>query len=544
MKRKRAMRPPELRLQLESDEMILDSFAGGGGASSGLELAFGRSPDIAVNHDPEAIAMHEANHPRTKHFVEDVYDVDIKKVVGKRKVGCAWFSPDCSHHSKARGGKPFRDRNRARRIRGLAWVVIKWAKLVKPRVILLENVTEFADWGPLDAAGKVCPLRKGFTFRRWKAQLENLGYVIEMRELRACDFGAPTSRKRLFIIARCDGRPIVWPTPTHFKTTEIEVRNPITRQPYRTAAECIDWSLPTRSIFGRKKPLKEATMRRIAKGVWKYCIDAATPFIIPVTHQGDSRVHGLDEPFRTVTAAHRGELALISPSLIQVSYGERKGQAPRVLDLHQPLGTVVAGGVKHGLVTAFLAKHYSERQGGWNGGADLNSPIGTVTTQDHHALVTSHLLKLYGTSEAGASLMDPMPTVTAGGQHIGEVRAFLVKYFGTDQDPRLEHPMHTVTTRDRFGLIVVMISGEPWVIIDIQMRMLAPHELALAQGFRRDYKLDPKVPKGKYGKLKPLSRTAQIRMIGNSVSPPMAAALARAQFMVGPAEQLDLLGVG
>jgi DNA (cytosine-5)-methyltransferase 1 len=537
--RRSAQRPPELRLQLDDDEMVIDNFAGGGGASTGLEMAFGRSPDIAVNHDPEAIAMHTANHPDTKHFIEDVYDIDIAGVVAGRKVGCAWFSPDCSHHSKARGGKPFRDRNRARRIRGLAWIVIKWAKAVKPRVILLENVTEFAEWGPLDASGKVCPLRKGFTFRRWKAQLENLGYVVEMNELRACDYGAPTSRKRLFVIARCDGQAIVWPKPTHAKVASQQM------MPYRTAAECIDWSLPCRSIFGRKKPLAENTMRRIAKGIWKYVINSGTPFVIPVTHQGDARVHGLNEPMRTVTGAHRGELALVAPTLIQTSYGERQGQAPRVLDLHQPLGTVVAGGVKHSLVTAFLAKHYSERRaGGWNGGAELDMPFGTVTCQDHHALVTSHLLKLYGTAEAGAPVTDPMPTVTATGWHLAEVRAFLIKFFGTDQDPRLEQPLHTITTRDRFGLILVTIGGDEYVIVDIQMRMLAPHELAAAQGFRAGYKLDPKVPSGKNGKMKPLSRTAQVRMIGNSVSPPMAAALARAQFERAPAGQLDLRGVG
>ena len=479
-------------------ELIVDNFAGGGGASLGIEMATGRSPDIAVNHDPEAISMHTHNHPTTEHFCEDIWQIDPRKATRGRPVGLAWFSPDCKHFSKAKGGKPV-----SNKVRGLAWVVIRWAIAVKPKIIFLENVEEFADWGPLLDNGLPNPDKRGLTFRRWLGQLRNAGYAIEMRELRACDFGAPTSRKRLFIIARRDGKPIVWPEPTH---------GPGRLYPHRTAAECIDWSIPCPSIFNRKKPLAEATLRRIAKGVVKYVIQSADPFVIPVTHHGDSRVHGIHEPFRTITGAKRGEHALISPTLIQTSYGERKGQEPRVLDLHQPLGTVVAGGVKHSLVAAFLAKHNTDVVG-----QGMEQPLGTVTSRDHHSLVTSHLLKLYGTCQDGQPVTEPFPTVRAQGTHLAEVRSFLIKYYGTGIDSSLREPLDTVTTKDRFGLVTVQVNGEPYYIADIGMRMLVPRELFRAQGFPDSYEIDMG-----------LSKTAQVRMAGNSVCPPIAAALIRA----------------
>jgi len=284
--------------------------------------------------------MHQANHPDTKHFCEDVWKVDPKAACGGRKVALAWFSPDCKHFSKAKGGKPVE-----KNIRGLAWVVTRWAKAVKPRVIILENVEEFQDWGPLLDDGRPCPVRRGLTFRRWLGVLRNAGYEVEVRELRACDYGAPTTRKRLFVIARSDGLPVVWPEPTHGAG----------RAPWRTAAECIEWVLPCPSVFERKRPLAENTLRRIARGVRRYVIEAAEPFIVPVSHAGDARAHSIREPLRTVTGAHRGEHALVAPSLIQQSWGERKGQAPRCLDIGKPLGTVVGGGIKHALVSAFLA---------------------------------------------------------------------------------------------------------------------------------------------------------------------------------------------
>lgn len=530
------------------DELIVDNFAGGGGASLGIEMGLGRSPDIAINHDPEAIAMHKANHPETHHYCEDVWDVNPIKACAGRPVGLAWFSPDCCHFSKAKGGKPV-----SKKIRGLAWIVVKWAKAVRPRVIILENVEEFKDWGPLDDEGMPCRERKGQTFQRWKAQLKNLGYHVEWRELRACDYDTPTIRKRLFLVARCDGQPIIWPEPSNTSPKKIGTDLFTSHlKAWRTAAECIDWSIPCPSIFDRTKPLAENTLRRVAAGLRRYVIDAPEPFIVSLTHHGGDRIEPLDEPFRTVTGAKRGEKALVtpylvgaggptysgkprpvdqphatltteshtaivSPTLIQTGYGEREGQAPRAPGLDKPLGTVVAGGPKHALVSAFLAKHY-----GGVVGTILEQPIGTVTAADHHSLVTSNLVKLRGTCRDGQPVTEPMATISAQGLHLAEVRAFLVKYFGTPQDPRLDEPMHTVTAKHRFGL--VMVHGEEWIIADIGLRMLTPRELYRAQGFPEGYDIAP-VFNGK-----PLSKTAQVRMVGNSVCPPLAAAMARAQF--------------
>lgn len=529
-------------LRLHEDEIIVDLFAGGGGASEGTRLATGRDPDYAINHDREALAMHIANHPRTKHYCEDVFDVDPRKICAGRRIGYAWFSPDCTYFSKARGAKPFRDRNRARRRRGLAWVVVKWAKLVKPRVIFVENVEELEDWGPLGDDGRPDPERKGFTFRRWRAQLENAGYVVESRQLRACDYGAPTTRRRLFIIARSDGQPIVWPSPSH---------GPGTGRPYRTAAECIQWELPCPSIFERKKPLAEKTLRRVGRGIWRYVIGASSPFVVPVTHAGDDRIHGLDAPLPTITAAHRGELAYVAPTLVQTGYGERVGQDPRALDLHKPLGTIVAGGSKHALVAAFLAKHYGGHEAT---GQTVLKPIATITTQDHHSLVLSHMVKLMGTCPDGQPLAMPAPTIRAQGTHLGEVRAFLTKYYGTGSTGQaLQLPLGTVTTRDRFGLVTV--AGEDYEIADIGMRMLAPRELFRAQGFSDSYIIDPlleddpiaamkadrakrvtrkRSPKARLAKR--LTKGAQIRMCGNSVPPLVVEAIVRANF--GLAEQV------
>lgn len=497
------MRPPAVRIH--HDDLIVDNFAGGGGASLGIEWALGRSPDIAVNHDREAVAMHQANHPRTRHFCEDVWKVDPRTACGGRKVALAWFSPDCKHFSKAKGGKPVE-----KNIRGLAWVVTRWAKAVKPRVIILENVAEFQDWGPLLDDNKPCPVRRGLTFRRWLGVLRNAGYEVEVRELRSCDYGAPTSRKRLFIIARSDGLPIVWPTTTHGPGLE----------PFHTAAECIEWAIPCRSIFERKRPLAKNTMRRIARGIRKYVIEAPEPFIIPLTHHGDRRVHRMCDPMPTITAAHRGELAMVAPSLIHRGNGERPGQAPRIYDIEKPHPTVVAGGVKTGLVAAFLARHYGGHE---NDGSAAQLPMFTVTTKDHHALVASHLLKLSQNS-IGLDNREPFHTAMAGATRFAEVRAFLIKYYGTDQDPQLGFPLHTVTTKDRFGLVTV--HGEDYAIADIGMRMLVPRELFRAQGFPDSYRIEIDIGG------KPLSKGAQVRMCGNSVTPPVAAALVAAQFAV------------
>lgn len=442
------MLTPQFLLPIHN-ELVVDLFAGGGGASTGIEQAIGRPVDIAVNHDPQAVSLHEANHPQTRHFVSDVFEVDPLTVTSGQPVGLLWASPDCKHFSKAKGGKPV-----SKKIRGLAWVVVKWAKLVRPRVICLENVEEFQTWGPLAEDGRPCPVRKGTTFQRWKKQLENLGYVIDHRELRACDYGAPTIRKRLFLVARCDGQPIVWPEPTHGPGLK----------PYRTAADCIDWSIPAPSIFERDRPLAEATLRRIAHGIKRYVLESPQPFIIHGNSHGlqhqqrpDPRPHGkgqahwskastraraddgVDDGVRAVHARNQrwhktqpGAVAAIGqtyatlegvltgndspgktsrndsapcasardatntsgiliPTLIQTGYGERPGQAPRVPGLHKPLGTCVDG-QKHALVAAYLAKHFGGEPQAGKTATSLEQPAPTVTARDHSSLVSCTLI--------------------------------------------------------------------------------------------------------------------------------------------------------
>jgi len=487
-----------------TDGLIIDSFAGGGGASCGIEAALGRCVDIAINHDREALAMHAANHPTTRHLREDVWQVDPREACAGRPVDLAWFSPDCKHFSKAKGGKPVE-----KRIRGLAWVAVRWAKTVRPRVIILENVEEFAQWGPLLADGTPCPLRKGLTFRRFVGSLRNLGYAIDWQELVAADYGAPTSRKRLFLIARCDGLPIVWPEPSHDRWRRGGMPK------WRAAAECIDWSIPCPSIFERKRPLADATLRRIARGVMRYVVNAAEPFIVPLTHHGDARTHSIDDPLPTITGANRGELALCAPTLINTRNGEREGQAPRVRDIRDVYPTVTAQGSQGALVAAFLAKHY-----GGVVGSDLRDPVATVTATDHNALVAAYLMKLRG-DNIGQDARSPLQTISAQGTHFAEVRAFLVAYYGNDKDgASLHDPMRTLTAKERFGLVTV--HGEEYAIVDIGMRMLRPRELFLAQGFPADYRIDIEFDG------KPLTKTAQVRMCGNSVSPPCAEAMVRA----------------
>jgi len=560
------------------EEIVVDNFAGGGGASTGIQLAIGRSVDIAINHDPTAIAMHKVNHPYTDHYCESVWDVDPRKVVAGRPVALCWFSPDCKHFSKAKGGKPVE-----KKIRGLAWIVLKWAAKVKPRVIILENVEEFQSWGPV-RRGKPIKKLSGTTFLKWKSQLEALGYTIEHRELMACDYGAPTIRKRFFLIARRDGESIVWPKATHGDPQSMAVKSGKLK-PWRTAAEIIDWSLPCPSIFERKKPLAENTMKRIARGIKKFVIDNPEPFIIKVNHHGtDFRGQKTDKPLQTITAKNgwgivapyivgaggptgmshptgvnqplgtviaTNHRALIAPTLIQY-HGEQSGSEVRGQSLQKPLmvvdaspryalvetslisrqfgkstghmpdsplGTVTAGGGgKSQLVTAFLAKHYG---GNYTGaGAGMEQPVPTVTTVDHNALVTSNLVKLRGTCKDGQTVMEPVPTITAGGLHVGEVRAFLLKYYGTAVGQSLNEPAHTITTKERLGLVT--IQGQDYQIVDIGMRMLEPRELFAAQGFPKDYVIDRDCHGKKY------SKSAQVARCGNAVPPPFAEVLVRA----------------
>ena len=530
-------------------EIDIDSFAGGGGASIGIEAATGRHVDVAINHDAEAIAMHRANHPHTEHYINDIWSVDPADIVAKHgPVRLAWFSPDCTHHSKAKGRAPIRPKDH--RSRDLAWVVVKRARKARPRIIILENVEEFAGWGPVGADGRVSPEQKGQTFELWVAALKKAGYQVQWRELRACDYGAPTIRKRLFVVARRDGLPIRWPEPTHGPGLK----------PYRTAAECIDWSIPCHSIFltkeegravGCRRPLAESTMRRIARGVWKYVINSANPFIVPITHQGGDRVHPIDEPLRTVTTAKRGELALCAPYVVP-RYSEREGQAPRCRSVETPMSTIVPGGNHGRLVAAYLAQHNTGVTG-----HDAREPVSTIVQKGcTQAVVAAHLTRQFGnsvgqecdqpapTTTAGGGgktgliaafmsrqfssnteggqgdLLEPMNTVLAGGNHHALVHAFLVKYYGTAIGADLLDPAPTITTNDRFGLVTV--NGLDYEIVDIGMRMLAPKELYAAQGFPSDYEITPE------HNGKPLTKTAQVRMCGNSVCPPVAEAMVQA----------------
>ncbi|ECX4836593.1 DNA cytosine methyltransferase [Salmonella enterica] len=643
-------------------EIIVDNFAGGGGASTGIEMAIGRSVDIAINHDENAVAMYTTNHPDTLHYCESVYEVRPKVATAGRPVALAWFSPDCRHFSKAKGAKPVE-----KAIRGLAWVVLRWGLDVGPRVMKLENVEEFKMWGPL-LAGEMRPdpARAGETFEAFVGMLttgipanhpaleecceflnisldsedaarlvKGLGYVVEYRELRACDYGAPTIRKRFFMVMRRDGKPIVWPEPTHGDPKSAAVQSG-RLAPWRTAAECIDWTIPAPSIFDRKKPLAENTLKRIARGIQRFVIDSASPFIVKCNHTStktsydcfrgqalgeplqtitkthgyalavphltkfrtgatgqpvtepvstvtagtskrpggnghalglveaaltpflagnggseyqakprpldkpsntilkQSRVclvapviarqfgasvgHRADEPSATITAGGGGKSQLVTPTLIQMGYGERPGQEPRVLRLDNPLGTVTAGGNKFATVSAFLAKHYG---GNYTGpGVVLDEPVHSVTTVDHHALVTSSIIKMRGTNTGHPTDM-PLQTVTAGGQHFGEVKttlavteydehraqqtlAFLRKYCGEDCDGLVE------------------MDGITYRIVDIGMRMLQPHELYRAQGFPEWYIIDQDYRGKKYAKDK------QVARCGNAVPPPFAEALVRA----------------
>lgn len=510
-------RPPVLRASLAlPGELVVDNFAGGGGASAGIERALGRPVDVAINHSPQALAMHKANHPSTKHFCENICEVDPREVCGSQPVGLAWFSPDCTHFSRAKGTQPLK-----KEIRGLAWVVIRWAKTVAPRIIVLENVEEFQSWGPLGVDGRPERAAQGATFRQWLAALRSLGYELEFRSLVAADYGAPTTRRRLFLIARRDSAPIVWPAATHGRGRA---------EPWRGASEIIDWSLPTPSIFERKKPLAEATLKRIALGIERYVVRAATPFLIgaggPI-YAG--KPVSLQKPLGTVVAEnHR---SLVSPFVVRHGHystlsgaglhegcgaGTFRGQS-----LAQPVGTVCATNDKH-LVAPLVTKHY-----GGVVGHGVGHVLGTVTSRDHHALSAAFLTKFYGTS-VGARISEPVPTVTAnnrGGGHLAQVQALLQKYSEGRATTQLEPLFARIQsgaeyTEPRRG--IVTIDGDAYQIVDIGTRMLQPRELFRAQGFDDTYVIDP-IHNGK-----PLTKTAQIALAGNSVCPQVAAAIVAA----------------
>ncbi|EPA7504003.1 DNA cytosine methyltransferase [Yersinia enterocolitica] len=653
------------------DGLVVVGFAGGGGSCEGIKQALGYEPHIAMNHNPVAMAMHAINHPRTLHYPEDIFSVDPLISTGGLPVLLGWFSPDCRHFSKAKGGTPVK-----KEIRGLAWVVLRWALAVRPRFLMLENVEEFRGWGPLltDSQGnhRPDPARKGETFKAFIGMLgtgidgnhpaltevceflkidingpeaaklvSGLGYNVDHRELKACDYGTPTIRKRLFVVGRCDGEPVVWPEPSHGAPNSADVLSGML-QPWRTASECIDWSQPTRSIFGRKKDLADNTLRRIVKGLQRFVIDNPDPFIVRLGQTGfggDRLQYPIDQPLTTITS--KAEHLLLEPYAVKCNHTSTKtkydcfrGQslrdplqtitrthgfavaAPVVVrqfgnstanDINTPLGTVTAGGggksqlasailAPHitkfrtgaigqqcdeplstvtagtsvrpggnghamGMVAAHLVKHYG---GNYTGaGIEINQPLHTISTVDHHALCSSHLVQLRGTCRDGKPITEPVPTLTAGGNHVGIINAFLTKYYGTGGAVDLSEPIHAVTTKERFGLVENNFDVEPltdeqrynawncarlvdhfsdlpddwhlfpaprpqflsvgeYIIVDICMRMLIARELYNASGFPPDYIIDRDID----GTLWPKSE--QVARCGNAVPPPFAEALVRA----------------
>ena len=637
--------PLPQRSRLRAGEIVVDLFAGGGGASEALKQALGQDPALAYNHDALAIGMHAANHPLTSHHREDIWHADPRVDVSGRPIGWFHASPDCTHFSQAKGGQP-----RSRKTRALSWVVLKWigmllrADLVNgtntaPRIFSMENVWQILTWGPLIAkrcksTGRVLKMdgtvaargervpvehqqlvpdksRTGRTWRQFVAALRALGYAVEWRKLVASDYGAGTSRERLFLLGRRDGEPIVWPAASHGTAPG--------QKPRVSAADCLDFSIPCPSIFGRKRPLADATMRRIAKGTRRHVIDSADPFIVPVTHQGADRVHGVHEPMRTITAAHRGELMLAMPELAPfIAEHANSSHSLGSMRADEPLRTVCAG-VKGGHFsvvtpilagvggragqseprsgadplytttakadTALVAPHLVKFRGDSIGthatepvptitsgagaarpagaahalglsaatlvtlrnnmaGADPQEPLSTIAAQgEHHALATAFLEQANGGfyEGGGRDARDPVSTITATGSQQQlvtadlaqlspehqegalRVAAFLIKYYGTGANvPSLTDPADTITTKDRLALVTVVVKGTPYVIVDIGLRMLKPHELYRAQGFPAGYIID-RTANGT-----PLTTSAAVRMVGNSVSPPPLRALAEA----------------
>lgn len=454
-------------------ELIVDNFAGGGGASTGIELATGRPVDIAINHDPDAILMHKTNHPYTTHYCESVWDVNPAKICGGHPVALMWLSPDCKHFSRAKGGKPVN-----KNVRGLAWIALRWAATVKPRVIILENVPEFVTWGPLNKDNYPDLKQRGRTFNSFVSALKRHGYEVKWQELRACDYGAPTIRKRFFLIARCDGKPIVFPEPTHGEGLI----------PYRTAAECIDWSITVKSVFGRKKPLADNTMRRIARGLDKFTLKSDKPFIVPV------------------------------------GYGERKGQAPRVDDISKPLSTIVST-VKQALIAPSLIQYHSETSASEVRGQAVTKPIMTVDASPRYGLTAAHIVKYYSGDNYSA-VNQPLGTITTRERH-GLVETRFIKYspdrnFGNWSQIREMLSKYCGYQIADDEILLLEISGESYYIADIGMRMLEPRELYNAQGFPPDYIIDHDYKGNTY------PRSKQVARCGNAVPPPFAEALVRA----------------
>lgn len=519
------------------EEMIIDNFAGGGGASTGIELATGRAVDAAINHDPDAILMHRTNHPQTRHYCESVWDVDPWEVTRGRPVGLAWFSPDCKHFSKAKGSKPV-DRN----IRGLAWIVLKWAGTVKPRVIILENVEEFQTWGPV-RKGKPVKSRRGETFRKWKEQLQALGYEIDHRELVAADYGAPTIRKRFFLIARCDGKPIIWPERTHAPKDSEDAKNGKCK-PWRGAAEIIDWTIPCPSIFDTTDEIKEKygiravrplavnTQKRIARGIEKFVLQNKEPFIVQVNHKGEQfRGQELKEPIPTITGKHgyglatpvmtaiavsKAEQCLAMPSLIQ--YHTEQSERVRGQGMDEPIMTLDAAN-RYGLSVAYLAEYFRNGRP-----LDVNSPLHTSTTKDRECVVETFISKFYKTG-IGQKPDEPLHTITTSAGHFGIVtvkmnRSEMNLHHWNEVRELLNAYCGYAIAEDE--ILLLDVNGTMYFISDIGLRMLTPRELYAANGFPPDYIIDHDYTGKAYGK------TKQVARCGNAVPPPFAEALVRA----------------
>lgn len=505
-------------------EIIVDNFAGGGGASTGIEIATARSVAIAINHDPAAILMHRTNHPYTEHLQASVWDVDPKAVCRGRPVGLAWFSPDCKHFSKAKGAALV-----DRKIRGLAWITLRWAAEVRPRVIILENVEEFQTWGPV-RKGKPVKKLAGTTFRKFIRQLEDLGYTVEFRELVAADFGAPTSRKRFYMIARCDGKPIVYPKPTYSKTGKDGLKK------WRCAAEIIDWSLPCPSVFATKaeimdryglkavRPLAKNTMRRVIRGVDKFTIRSGKPFIVPTGYgerKGQApRVHDIDAPVPTIVSTGKENLCkpVLAPALIQ--YHTEQTEHVRASGLGTPINTVDASN-RYGLTCANLVEYYT-------GGRplDIKDPMHTVTSHDREALIAAHVVKFKG-DNLGHGAENPMQTVTTSAGEFAVCKAYLAKMHGGDDLgywPEIRALLNEFCGYElaEDDVLLLEIKGVLYYIADIGLRMLSPRELYNAMGFPPDYIIDRDYLGNEYKK------SAQVARCGNAVCPPVASALVRA----------------
>ena len=508
-------------------DLIVDCFAGGGGASVGIEMALGRSVDIAINHDPAAILMHKTNHPNTLHLTEDIFEVDLQKYVGNRHVALMWASPDCTSHSKAKGGKP---RNSGLRI--LPWAVYKHAKAILPDVIIMENVEEIQQWGPLDEQGFPIKERRGEEYQKFIKTMQSLGYDFDSRELVAADYGAPTTRKRWYAIFRRDEKPIVWPEPTHNKGGTDGLKKWV---PVSTVLDFTDLG---KSIFGRKKPLAENTMKRIARGLQKFVFENPEPFIVQVNHGGDHfKGQSIHEPIPTITQKHGfGTVTTMLTPIIDKAYGGNYSGGGSKID--ESLHTITT--VDHNrLVTPYIIQYHSETNDKEIRGQTVNEPIRTIDTSNRYGAVMAFLIKYYGTC-TGQSMFEPIHTITTSPGHFGQVSVltvkleellkagvskevaekcthvseFIIEYYGNGTCQTVDSPLHTIVTKDRFALITVL--ADEYVILDIFLRMLTAEELKLAQGFPKDYIIDRDYRWYIY----PISK--RVEKIGNSVPPIMA----------------------